>query len=162
MSRRNHWERGLDRRPVRTLFQLGALGVVITFVLAVLGWGLVTGFSFWWGQGDAYRQKNSSQNWVAAQRAFHQENNDVTAFQAKIALAKQTLVAFNQQHPSVGNGTPYDPDLLQQSSLQSDLTGLQQQCLNTVQSYNTDAQSYLTQDWRDADLPQRLDPGSCN
>lgn len=41
------------------------------------------------------------------------------------------------------------------------LTGLTQQCQNVVTQYNTDSQSYLTQDFKDANLPEKLDPAAC-
>jgi hypothetical protein len=155
------WAHRLESRPTKTVTQLGLLviGVVAIFVIAI--WGITTGFSYWWGQGDAYQQQNSAQNWIAAQRAFHKENQDVQADVQKIADAKRAITAYEDQHPEVGNGTPYDPTAQEDANLHSTLTGLQQNCQNTVAEYNTDAESYLTEDWRDADLPSQLDLSIC-
>jgi hypothetical protein len=153
------WMDDVESRPVVTglkvLFGFLALAVLIAVGL----WFLGVVASPWQGKGDAKKDKNSAANWIAAQRGFHQEREDVTAFQAKIATARQDLQAFEQSHPS--NGTPYDPNAQQAQNLRTTLTGLQQQCVNTVATYNTDAQSYLTEDWRDADLPDHLDPAAC-
>jgi hypothetical protein len=158
-----NWERSLEKRPLITGFGLTALAIVAVFVLGALAWGLATGFSYWWGQGDAYRQKNSSANWIAAQAGFHQEMNDVTGFKQKIALATQRLADFNKAHPNLTaeDGLVGYKDAQTRDGLTSDLTGLQQQCVNTVNQYNTDARSYLTEDWRDADLPESLDVSAC-
>lgn len=155
------WAGRLDRSPIKTITQLGllAIGIIAVFVIAI--WGIRTGFSYWWGRGAATQEKNSSQNWIAAQRTFHQDVNDVTADQAKIASAKKDIHGFEAAHPSLGNGTPYDPLAQQDGNLRTTLQGLQQQCQNTVAGYNTDAQSYLTEDWRDADLPEQLSPTLC-
>ena len=153
------WAEEWASRPVATTLKAVCGVLAAGLVLAVILWGFGVLVAPWEGQGDAHREKNSAANWVAAQRAFHQERNDVTAFQAKIATAKRDLEAFEQNHPS--NGTPYDPNAQQDQNLHATLTGLQQQCVNTVATYNTDAQSYLTEDWRDTDLPTQLDPTMC-
>ena len=43
----------------------------------------------------------------------------------------------------------------------TNLTCLEQECQSTVADYNTNAQSYLTQDWRNAALPNHLDTSMC-
>jgi hypothetical protein len=153
------WQDEAESRPVVT--GLKALFAVLALVILLFAglWFLDLVTSPLKGQGDAKKDKNSAANWVAAQRAFHQERNDVTAFQVKIAGARQALKAFEKDHP--GNGTPYDPNAQQAENLRTALTGLQQQCVNTVTTYNTDAQSYLTEDWRDADLPDHLELTAC-
>lgn len=159
----DRWERSLNRRPVSTTIAFLALGVVATFALVTLGWGLMTGFSYWWGQGDAYRTKNSAANWTTAQVAFHQEANDVTGFQQKIVLARQQLADFDRAHPNLAgeDGLVGMQDNQNRASLTSNLAGLQQQCLNTVTAYNTASEGFLTADWKDANLPARLDPSVC-
>lgn len=153
------WQDEAENRPIVTGLK-ALFGVLALLILLFAGlWFLDVVASPWKGQGDAKKDKNSAANWTAAQRAFHQERNDVTAFQAKIAAARRDVQAFEQNHP--GNGTPYDPNAQQAQNLHTVLTGLQQQCVNTVATYNTDAQSYLTEDWRDTDLPDHLDPAAC-
>jgi len=159
-----NWERSLDRRPLSTGFGLLILAVLAGFAVIALGWGLATGFSYWWGQGDAYRQKNSASNWVAAQVAFHREANDVTAFTQKIAQARQDLADFDKLHPNLTSedGLMGMQDVQARQSLVTNVTGLRQQCLNTVNQYNTDSRGYLTEDWKDADLPERLETSACD
>lgn len=155
------WAESFEDHPVATSVKGVVIVIAVMLVLGAGVWGLGVAFSWWKGQGDGYQQKNSAQNWIAAQRAFHQEYNDVQAYGQKITLAKQQLDAFQKAHPQVGNGTPYDPLAQQEGNLQTTLTGLQQQCMNTVAQYNTDAKAYLTEDWRDASLPSQLEPGMC-
>lgn len=155
------WADELESRPIATGLKwwFGAIALIVVTVVLLFVFGVVT--APWKGKGDAYQQKNTSANWVAAQRAFHQQYNDIQAYKAKIAAAKRDLDDFEHAHPNLGNGTPYDPLAQQDQNLRTTLTGLGQQCQNTVTGYNTDAQSYLTQDFRDAGLPDRLDPSEC-
>lgn len=157
------WEDRFGRRPVRTSLQL-ALGVAAAAVVVVaMLWvtGVVT--VPWVGTGDAYRQKESAQNWIAAQRRFRQELNDVDAANAKIQAAKQQLATFTDHNPAPSSDPiAYQQWSQEQNNYQTAVTGPQQECQNTVADYNTDAQSYLTEDWRDAALPLHLDPSVCN
>lgn len=155
------WAEELETRPVATLLKwCGALIALILLVTVILwGFGVIT--APWKGNGDAYQQNHTSQNWINAQRAFHQQYNDVEGFKAKIAAAKGELDRFERTHPNLGNGTPYDPAAQQDQNMRTTMTGLQQQCQNVVANYNTDAKSYLTEDWRDAGLPSQLDQAEC-
>jgi hypothetical protein len=154
------WADDLEGKPLVTGFKiLGILlGTGIVIVMILWGFGVIT--APWKGQGDAYQQKNSAQNWVAAQKTFHTEFNDVEAYKAKIAQSQKDITAYEIAHPQA-NGTPFDPAAQQDANLHTVLTGLQQQCQNTVADYNTNAESYLTESWRDAQLPDHLDPATC-
>jgi len=159
------WEREAEDRPVLTAKKIWfwTIGIVVAtgVIVTVALWGFGVWTAPWKGQGDAYQQKHSASNWVSAQRGFHQKFNDVQGYKAKLVSARAELAAFDQAHPNVGNGTPYDPLLNQRTNLETTVTGLEQQCQNTVQAYNTDAESYLTEDWRDAKLPSRLETSEC-
>lgn len=159
------WDEEFDSRPVVTTlkFWFWTIGILLVTALVVTLalWGFGVWTAPWKGQGDAYQQKHSSSNWVPAQQGFHQEFNDVQGYKAKLVSARAALAAFDQAHPNVGNGTPYDPLLNQRTNLETTVTGLEQQCQNTVQQYNTDARSYLTEDWRDANLPDHLEVTEC-
>lgn len=144
------------RRTTKIWFGIAALLVVTAIVL----WGTGVLGSWFKGKGDAYQQKNSSANWVAAQRNFHQLENSFETFKVQVADAKQTLDDVQKQYPT-SNGTPYDPGAQQVANARTVLTGLTQQCQNTVTQYNTDSKSYLTQDFKDAGLPEKLDPAAC-
>lgn len=157
----NDWAEDLVNKPVvaglKILGLLLGVGIVITVIL----WGFGVVASPWKGAGDAYQQKNSAQNWIAAQKGFNQQDEDIKADTAKIAIAKQDIAAYEQAHPNIGTGTPFDPVAQQDTNLHTTLTGLQQVCLTTVAGYNTDAESYLTQDFKGAGLPDRQDPSAC-
>jgi hypothetical protein len=155
------WAEDLDRRPVTVGLKLLGLfiGVIVVVCVALWGFGVIS--SPFKGKGDAYQEKNTSENWVAAQRAFHQEKNDYDAYLVKIAGAKDDVKTFEEAHPQLGNGTPYDPIAQQDGNLHTTLQAVQQQCVNVATQYNTDSQSYLTQDFKDAGLPESLDLTAC-
>jgi len=157
------WEKDLERRPFWTVTKAVVAVILTVLVLIALVFGITTGFSYWWGQGNAVQQKNSTQNFLAAQQEFHLDQNAVTLDVQKIATDKANLAQFQQAHPDwSGNGTPYDPDAQQYGNLQVTLQGDQRDCLNHIQDYDTAAQSFLTEDWRGADLPPTLDPKQCD
>lgn len=153
-----------ERRPVTSTLTAIFSAVFVAFVLAATIMGLRTNFSYWWGRQQAEQTKNSAQNWTSAQAAFHQEANDVTGFTTKIAAAKQALTDFDKTHPNLTaeDGLTGYTDAQARQGLTSNLAGLQQQCVNTVTEYNTQSQSYLTEDWKDADLPNKLDSSACD
>lgn len=158
------WERRaerFDKHPARTaLIWLGGL-IAICLVISAVLWALGVFASPLKGQGDAYREKHSAQNWVSAQAGFQRDYNSFVTFQQQIVYTKKQLTDFQQAHPNVGNGTPFDPLAEQLDNLQRSVTGLTLQCQNTATNYNTAAGSYLSQDFRDASLPEQLDPVQC-
>lgn len=117
--------------------------VIIIILVALVGIG------FWvfkvltseiQGQGDALIEKNSAENWTAAQAGFEQNYQDIVSTDQKIVLAYQQVQAF-----------PDDKTIYQT------YTGLQSYCLSAVAEYNADARSYLLEDFRASDLPQEID-----
>jgi hypothetical protein len=158
------WERRgdeFDKRPVRTAAKWAAVVIAFVGVIAVALWGFGVFTSPIKGQGDAYQQKNSAQNWVNAQAQFHQDYESILAFDKKITDARRDLTDFEAKHPQIGNGTPFDPAAEQDSNLYRTLVGLTQQCQDTAAAYNARAQSYLSQDFRDASLPERISDNNC-
>lgn len=152
------WFERLQDKPVSTTYKIIAviLGMVVVFTLAL--WGVKTGWSYWWGQGGAIQQKNSTQNFIAAQAQFHRDLTMIAADKQNMKTTQQQISQFNAAHPDYqGNGTPFDPLAQQLNTYQTVLAGQQQTCQATVADYDTAAQSYLTQDWRDANLPSQLD-----
>lgn len=152
-----------DRHPISSLLAALVSAVLVVAALAMFIWGLTTNFSYWWGQQAGQQENNSSQNWIPAQRAFHQEINDVDNYKIQIAAATDSLEAFDRTHPNISaeDGLVGMQDAQEQRDLRSNLTGVTQQCLNTVGQYNTDAQSFLTENWRDAQLPDHLTKADC-
>lgn len=156
------WAEDFEDRPLITgakaLLWVAAIGVLV--LAALWGFGVVT--APWKGKGDAYIQKNSAANWVAAQRTFHQEDNDYTTDLVKIGDAKATLAQFEA-------GAKPDPNSIaafqwqqQDTNLRTDLAGLKLACEQVAANYATDAQSYLTESFRDAGLPATLDAAACS
>ena len=92
------------------------------------------------GQGDAQIEKNSAQNWVQAQADFHRYYEGILADDRKI---DDTAAELEES-----------PD---DAVLKTNLTGLKNHCQDLVATYNTKAQSFLSQDFRDAGLPERID-----
>jgi hypothetical protein len=154
------WAEEAQSRPVTTGLKIwiGAIVLIVATGAALWGFGVFT--SPLKGKGDAYQQKNSSSNWVNAQRGFHDLSNKFDTFKAQIVDAKQALADVQAQYPT-SNGTPYDPGAQQVANARTTLTGLQQQCQNVTQQYNTDSQAYMTKDFKDAGLPEKLDPAAC-
>jgi hypothetical protein len=155
------WADDFQRKPVVTFFKVVAWIVLLILLVVGAVWGFRTGFSYWWGKGDAYQQKQSAQNWVAAQRGFHQEVSDYQADLSKITDAETALRHFE-------TGAAPDPDTIagfewqqQDTNLRTTVTGLRQQCQQVVASYSTDSLSYLTMSFKDAGLPTELDGTRC-
>ena len=113
------------------------------------------------GRGDAIIQKNSALNRTQAQAQFQANVESIRSLDQRLSDAKVQLDDFNKSHPSVGNGTPYDPIAEQQANLALSVRGLQQQCRIAVADYNARSSTYTLRDFRDADLPfkiERSDP----
>lgn len=158
------WEQEFDSRPVLVAKKIWfwTVGILLFTGLAVTAvlWGLGVWTAPWKGKGDAYQEKYSSGNWVAAQKRFLQLNNDFEAYKIKVADAKQNLADVRAQYPS-SNGTPYDPGAEQVANARATLQGLTQQCQTVASDYNTDSKAYLSQEFKDAGLPDKLDPAAC-
>jgi hypothetical protein len=154
------WAEEAESRPVATSLKVwfGVIALVVVTFVALWGTGVLT--SWFKGKGDAYQQKNSSSNWVNAQRGFHDLDNKFETYKTQVEDAKAALAEVQKQYPT-SNGTPYDPGAQQVANARTTLTGLTQQCQNVVTQYNTDSQSYMTQDFKDAQLPEKLDPAAC-
>ncbi|GAC1369340.1 MAG: hypothetical protein NVSMB39_1060 [Candidatus Saccharimonadales bacterium] len=164
MSMRNDdlWDHRADRFERHPFLSATIWVIGIIVVVGLIGggiWAFNVFFSPAKGAGDAYAQKNSAQNWTNAQAQFNQDYQAVLAFDSQIADAQANLAQFEKAHPQLGNGTPYDPVAEQDANLRRTVTGLTQQCQNTVAAYNTRANSYLSKDFRDANLPAQIPAG---
>lgn len=156
------WVSDFEDKPLITVFKVVFWLVVLGVLVTVLLWGTGVVTAPWKGQGDAYIQKNSADNWVAAQRTFHQENNDYTADLVKISDAKAARARFEagpKPDPNTISGFQWQQ---QDSNLNTDLSGLRLACQQVAANYTTDAQSYLTESFRDAGLPATLDAAACS
>jgi hypothetical protein len=155
----DEWADRFIEKPVSTTVKVGSILIMIGFIFTAAIWGLQTNFSYWWGQGGAIQQKNSTQNFVAAQAQFLRDLALIHADQQNMRTTQRMIDQFNTAHPNYeGNGSPYDPLAQQLNNYETTLAGQQQGCQATVADYDTAARAYLTADWRDANLPETLDP----
>lgn len=133
-----------DRREATRWFGLtvGWWVVIVVVALALTAgiWGIQVATSGVKGQGDAQIQKNSAPNWTQAQADFHKYYEGILADDRKINQVADDLKA--------------DPN---NSVLKTNLSGLKSHCMDLVATYNTKAESYLSRDFRDAGLPDRID-----
>ncbi len=132
-----------DRKEANRWFGLGVVWWIVIFVicglLTISVWAFRVGTSETKGQGDAQIQKNSANNWVNAQREFNRLYQEIQADDRKINDAWTASIA--------------NPD---DAVLKTNYIGLKQHCNTLVGDYNTNARSFLTEDFRDADLPEQI------
>lgn len=114
--------------------------IVFGLVVYAVLWGLGVVSAPIKGKGDAFKQKESANNRIAAQATFEDLYVDIKATDAKLAPAKQALKA--------------DP---KSQVKQTQFTGLQNYCLDVVADYNAEARKYLAADFRSTDLPYEID-----
>jgi hypothetical protein len=133
-----------DRREASKWFGLSIIGWIIALIVAALVavaiWGITVAISGIRGQGDAVIENNSADNWIAAQAEFEQNYAAIKADDSKITNA------YNQAQTDPNN-----------TVLQTTYAGLVSHCLTLVADYNADARSYLSEDWRAADLPEQIE-----
>lgn len=95
------------------------------------------------GQAGAYKAKESTTNRLFAQQNFEQLSADIDGYVAKIVIARQAVKT-----------SPSD-------ITRTNLTGVQQVCVDAVQQYNADSRKYLLRDFKSAGLPQTRDQKEC-
>lgn len=128
------------------LFGLGWV-ITILIIVALIGaasWGITVAVSGIKGQGDATIQKNSGTNRIVQDARFQQLYQEYKGSFAKIELAQQAVQA--------------DP---KDRVAQTNLTGIQQHCVDIANEYNGLALSFIAQDFVGTNLPSTLDQASC-
>lgn len=157
----DRWETRFETHPARTSMRL-IVGIVVFVMLIGAGiWGVTVLTSSVRGAGNAYQQQQSAGNWIQAQKGFERDFKTYLTYRVQIADAQHALTAW-QSGPHPADGIAAYTDGQHGQNLQTTLTGLQQQCQNTVTGYNTDSKSYLTQQFKDYGLPDQLDPTACS
>lgn len=137
-----------ERRNVRKDVNFGGRlalkwGLIIAGVVAACGvavWVFSVTTSDVKGQGDATKTKNSGTNRILSQKEFNDRYQDILATDKKIDPAKAALDA--------------DP---KNGKLQTEYNGLVNYCFSAVGEYNSLARSYTAEQFRDADLPAKID-----
>lgn len=118
------------------------LSIIAFFVIiGLLSWGFKVFTAPVKGQGDAYREQQSSTNRIASQARFEDLYQEILQSDAKLAPAKAAL-----------DVNPKDP------IKSTEYTGLMNYCLDVVGDYNAEARKYLAKDFRAIDLPPQIDP----
>lgn len=145
------WEDRLDdfeAKPTRTTAKWTVRGWVIVvlvialaLVIAAVLWGLRVATSDVKGQGDAVVIKNEARNRIRAQEGFEKLYADIQAADQRINVTWGAL-------KSKPGG-----DL----KLETELIGQKHYCLGLVADYDAKARSFTQQDFRAADLPQKID-----
>lgn len=108
-------------------------------VIGVGAWGFRVLTSEVKGEGDAIIQRNSAENWTAAQARFEENYAEIVATDLKIIDAKARMEA--------------SPD---DEYAEATYYGTQSYCRSVVADYNADANKFLAGDFRSADLPEYI------
>lgn len=116
------------------------IAIAGVLALSALFWGISVAVSGPKGQGDAYKEKNSSKNWVQAQHDFNQKYQGIIALDKNI---DQSYKALQRDPKDTRRQIEYDGNV--------------RNCNTAVADYNTLALSYLSKDFRDANLPYQID-----
>lgn len=115
--------------------------------------GIETGFSGIKGRAEQIQRNNSVNNRTAKQEYFEQTYQDIKAFDAQINVQTKALSDFratNAGKPDNAIGSIATED----ARLSQVVTGLKNQCLQTVADYNAEAQKITSRDWKSDTLPQ--------
>jgi len=140
-------EDDFEYKPVRqTAKGIGWTGVLIAVAIVVFGglgiahWGFGVFTSDIKGQGDAIKVKNEAGNRIRAQEGF------LDKFNAIITADKNLTIT--------GESLKKTPDSVK---LQTELAGQMMICNDAVGAYNAAARKFTQQDFKDADLPDKID-----
>jgi hypothetical protein len=153
------WESEVDRwDPRRVKLMIAAL-VAVAIITPIAIWGIQVATSDTRGAGNTEIARNSAENRIRAQAFFEQSFQDIKKFDVQVVDAQKAYNDFVTNNPK-----PSADDLVaaqiygqQLNSRQVTLTGLQQQCQNTVANYDAEARKTLAAEWRSNELPYQID-----
>ena len=156
------WESEVDRwDPRRVKIAIAAL-IAVVLVAPIAIWGIQVATSDTRGAGNTEIARNSAENRIRSQAYFEQSYQDISKFDLQIGDAQKAYNDFVTNNPK-----PSAEDLVaaqiygqQLNSRQVTLTGLQQQCQNTVANYDAEARKTLAAEWRSNELPYQIDDSS--
>lgn len=156
------WESELHRWDPRRVKITIAAFVAVVLIAPVAIWGIRVATSDAKGKGNVEIERNSAENRVRAQAFFEQSYQDIKKFDAQIADAQKAYDDFIATTPKPTADDVVAAQLYTQqlSNRQTTLTGLQQQCQNTVADYNAEARKTLAAEWRSEELPYQIDATS--
>lgn len=156
------WENEIERwDPRRVKIVIAAFVALVVLAPAAI-WGIRVATSDTRGAGNVEIERNSAENRVRAQAFFEQSYQDIQKFDVQVVDAQKAYDNFIATNPK-----PTADDVVaaqvysqQLNSRQVTLTGLQQQCQNTVADYNAEARKTLAAEWRSKELPYQIDGSS--
>jgi hypothetical protein len=156
------WEEEADRWDPRRVKIILAVFLAVVIIAPVSIWGIRVATSDTRGAGNVELERNSAGNRVRAQAFFEQSYQDIKKFDVQVVDAQKAYDDFVTNNPK-----PSADDLVaaqiygqQLNSRQVTLTGLQQQCQNTVANYDAEARKTLAAEWRSNELPYQIDYSS--
>ena len=116
------------------------IGIFIILVITGILWlgGVFTSGAK--GEGEAYKQQQSADNRIKMQAEFNKRYQSILSQDKKIQIAADALAK--------------DPD---DQVKEINLTGLKNNCVSSVGEYNALVDSYLAKEWKDEDLPDKID-----
>ena len=155
------------RKDARRVGWFGASWTVIILVfvavLTVAGSVLALKWDAWFagtkGSLETEVRDQSSNNRVRAQAFFLDTYNGIMRFDDQLGDAQEALDAYLANTPKPDNSDSVAVQLYTQEvgTRQTTITGLQQQCRNAVASYNAETDKILSDEWRDPELPYKID-----
>ena len=153
------WESEVDRWDPRRVKIILAVLLAVVIIAPVSIWGFRIATSDTRGAGNVEIERNSAENRVRSQAFFEQSFEDIKKFDLQIGDAQKAYNDFVTNNPK-----PSADDLVaaqiygqQLNSRQVTLTGLHQQCQNTVANYDAEARKTLAAEWRSNELPYQID-----
>lgn len=155
-----HEETGYHFRPV----MWGCSVVAVIALLAAGGWAIWAfgvASSGVHGRGEQVKQVNSATNRT---QWYHHFFDLKTAYDSQVQavqIAKKQLDQFNKDNPP-GGADPVGQIAQTRSQDETNLTGAQQQCINSATAYNNDSLKTLVgAQFKSAGLPDSLDVNAC-
>lgn len=113
------------------------------------------------GRIQASNQINGATNRIGQYDHFFDEWQAYRAQVASLPTLTNQLKAFNASNPP-GTNDPFGQIAQQRNEIQTSLTGLEQQCINTATSFNTDSQrNYTETQFKASNLPYTLSVSAC-
>lgn len=156
------WDAELERWTPRRVKLMICAFVAVVIIAPVAIWGIRVATSDTRGAGNVEIERNSAENRVRAQAYFEQSYQDIQKFDVQIADAQKAYDNFIATNPKPTADDVVAAQIYTQQlrGLQTTLTGLQQQCQNTVGGYNAEARKTLAAEWRSDELPYQIDGSS--
>lgn len=132
--------------------------LAVFWVLTLAAFGMRVATAGLIGRGEAHIQKESAPNRIIQQAGFETIFADIEKFKIQITDARKAVTEWdsinsNKQDNAIGTLAT------QRAYLTQVVLGLQQQCNNTVATYNADTHKYLAKDFKDSRLPYEINSG---